>query len=188
MYSKLTDEELMLAYQKGEYEAFKVLYLRRKDKVYGFLKKRLVKEDDVNEVFQNIFLKLHRKKHLYDSKYLFIKWLYTLSRSELLDYVKKGKKDMISLTDELYESKIIPDQQTVDQDLSLDINDIQVNLKKVKSLNNNEREALYRKFYSEEDYDEISRALGVSKVSARKIVSRGIEKLRLKLIKGQRNG
>ena len=84
--SSLTDEKLMKLYQQGDYEAFQVLYERHNRKVYNYLLKRLSDDDPLEDIFQNIFVKLHKSRMKYDHKFLFLKWLYTLSRNELLDF------------------------------------------------------------------------------------------------------
>ncbi|EQC52445.1 RNA polymerase sigma factor [Bacteriovorax sp. DB6_IX] len=162
-FSHLEDEKLMKLYQEDEFLAFEVLYQRHKDRVYSYIAKRTPKESDRDEIFQNTFLKVHKSKHTYKDKYLFLQWLYTVARSELLDYCKKKKVEYIEYDDNQYATEVRND----DFDLS-----------EYKSLNDKEREALKLKFYSDEDYEEISVALNTSKANARKLISRALAKVR----------
>ena len=165
--NSITDEQLMEKYQKGEYMAFEALYYRHKNTVFTYLCKRLHDENSRDEVFQNIFMKFHKSKELYDSKYVFLKWLYTISRSELYDFCKKKKVQMLQFDETLYR---------VDDEV-----ESQFDLDEFKNLSENEREAIKLKYYSDFDYDEISQKLSISQSNARKIISRGISKIRMKL-------
>jgi len=165
-FSDLEDEKLMKLYQEDEFLAFEVLYNRHKDRVYSYIQKRIKKQSDIDEVFQNAFLKFHKSKLNYNSKYLLLQWLYTITRSELLDFCKKKKVELVEFDDNQFgvEDKL----ETLD-------------LSEYKSLSDKERDALQRKFYSDEDYEEISLALNTSKANARKIISRALAKIKKKL-------
>lgn len=168
---EITDEQLMEKYKQGNYMAFEALYYRHKDTVYSYLVKRLSDPESRNEVFQNIFLKFHKFKNRYDSKHLFLKWIYTISRSELYDYCKKKKLNAIPL-----------DETKLSDEVN---NESELDIEQVKSLTQNEMKAIKLKFYSEQDYQEISETLGTTQVNARKLVSRGLGKIRAKLLGGQ---
>ncbi len=96
-----TDEQLMEEYIKGDHMAFEALYVRYQKTVFSYLRKRLPDEQSQGEVFQNTFLKLHRNRDRYQSKYPFIKWLYTIARSELLDFCKLKKLDTVPFEDDI---------------------------------------------------------------------------------------
>jgi len=168
----LSDEQLMEKYQQGDYMAFEALYLRHESTVFTYLNKRMVDSSAKEEVFQNIFLKLHKCKHLYNSKHLFIKWLYTISRSELLDFFKKKNMKTIEFDEALYHSSE-PEKPEID-------------LNEYKFLSNKEKEAISLKYFSDEDYDVISKKLNTSSSNARKLISRGLKKIRLKFEGGSR--
>ncbi|MCK5882065.1 MAG: sigma-70 family RNA polymerase sigma factor [Bacteriovoracaceae bacterium] len=163
----LSDEVLMEKYCAGEAAAFEVLYHRHKSRVWSYLRKRIKDEHAVHEIFQGIFMKLHRKRELYNSDYLFVKWLYTISRSELSDYFRKTE----TFTDLNFEQLHMVEYESVPT----------IDLEEMKGLTDNERKAVELKFYSDKDYDEISALLRISNSNARKLVSRGIIKLRKQL-------
>lgn len=161
----------MEEYKKGNSMAFETLYDRHHERIYGYLSKRLYDEQSRKEVFQKIFLKLHRFRENYDQNHLFVKWLYTISRSELLDFLKQKKLDTVPLDQE----NISLNEKSVEE----------IDLNEIKSLSDKERKALQLKFYSDTDYREISEALKTSQSNARKLISRGLQKLRYKLLGDQ---
>lgn len=162
----LEDEKLMLEYQADNYSAFEVLYRRHKSLVYSYIYKRLKNKDQVEEVFQNIFLKFHRSRELYDPKYKFLQWLYTLARSELYDFCKKKRLVTISFDEEVF--KVEEEFEIEDVDLS--------------TLKEKERLAIELRYFEEQEYEEIAKLLQTSQSNARKIVSRAILKLKTKLL------
>jgi RNA polymerase sigma-70 factor (ECF subfamily) len=168
-FSHLKDEKLMELYKNGENMAFEVIYLRHKDRVYSYLDKRLSDKNIIEDVFQSIFVKFHNSRHLYSSEHPLLKWIYTISRSELLDSVKKNKAKFVQLTEE---------QLSVEP---TELND-KIDLDSIKTLCEKEKQALKLRYYSEEDFIEISKALNTSETNSRKLVSRGIKKLKAKLL------
>lgn len=172
-FSHLDDSKLMELYKNGDNMAFEIMYLRHKDRVYAYLDKRLVDRNIIDDVFQGIFVKFHKSRHLYSSEYPLLKWIYTICRSELLDSVKKTKTKFV----ELKEDQLI--SLPIDQDEKLDLDSIH-------TLSKKERHALNLRYYSEEDFSEISKVLKTSEANSRKLVSRGIKKLKVKL-RGETN-
>lgn len=162
-FEGLPDNRLMDNYVRGESAAFDVLYHRHKAKVHGFLNKRLASPADVAEVFQNVFLKFHRSRDRYDSKYHVLQWLFTIARSELLDFCKKKRIKTVPIDEE--HDRAHASTESFD-------------LGECESLSVRERKVIELRFYSELDYDEISKQLNTSQGNARKILSRGLAKIR----------
>ncbi len=171
-FSNLEDEKLMELYINGESMAFEVLYLRHKDKVYSYLSKRIFEKNLVDDIFQNTFVKFHKSRNLYDPKYPVLKWLYTICRSELLDSFKKKKVTLVELNEAIINENLTTNNES--QDI--------LDLDSEKSLTQKERDALKLRYFSEEDFKEISQRLGTSEANSRKIISRGIQKLRMKYL------
>ncbi|MCY4513223.1 MAG: sigma-70 family RNA polymerase sigma factor [Bdellovibrionales bacterium] len=169
-FSHLEDDKLMELYKNGENMAFEVIYSRHKDRVYSYLYKRFTDLALIEDTFQSIFTKFHKSRHLYSSEHLLIKWIYTICRSELLDAVKKNKVSLV----ELKEEHIVSTPKE---------NEESINLDKEKSLSIKEREALKLRYFSDEDFAEISRKLETSETNSRKLVSRGLKKLRTKFLR-----
>lgn len=162
----------MKLYQKGENMAFEVIYSRNKGRIYSYLNKRMSDDSAIDEVFQNILLKFHNSRMSYDSKYPLGKWIFTISRSELLDFKKKRKFVYEDLKDEHLVSEVQDARDNVD------LND-------VKNLSEKEKNAISLRYYSEKDFLEISRLLDVTESNVRKLISRGLKKVRLKYIGGK---
>lgn len=168
-FSHLEDSKLMELYKNGENMAFEVIYLRHKDRVYSYLNKRVADKNLIDDIFQSIFIKFHKSRHLYNSEHPLLKWIYTICRSELLDSIKKTKIKLVSLS----EDQLITEPEELRDKINLD---------SVKSLSKKEKQAIKLRYYSEEDFIEISRALNTTEANSRKLVSRGIKKIKNKLL------
>ena len=165
-FSNLNDEELMELYLKDEHLAFDVIYKRYKSNIFSYLSKRLSNSIVIEEVFQNTFIKFHRFREKYDFNYPLLAWIYTLTRSEMLDYIKKNKIHYSELKDELTPIMTENKDSLVEVDL--------------ESLNQNEKNAIKLRYYEDKDFDEISKILNTSQSNSRKIISRAVKKLKKK--------
>jgi RNA polymerase sigma-70 factor (ECF subfamily) len=67
-----------------------LLYERYSSAIYRFLRKRLLREEDAVDVLQATFLKFHRIRERYQTKYSVLQWLYVVARSELIDFQRKS--------------------------------------------------------------------------------------------------
>ena len=172
-YINLKDKELMLKYQDGDHMAFDVLYSRHKDKVYTYLTKRLHSQDEIHDLFQRVFVKLHKSRHLYKEKYEVLPWIYTVTKSEFLDFIKKNKIETIEFQEDNFSS---PKKDT-NEEFDLDSE---------KHLSEKEKTALKDRYYNDKDFSEIAQLLKTSESNTRKIISRGLKKLRAKY-KGENN-
>jgi RNA polymerase sigma-70 factor, ECF subfamily len=166
-FSDLTDKELMLKYQAGDNMAFDVLYSRHKDKVYSYLSKRLRDQDQCEDLFQKVFTKFHRSKKLYNSNYQVLPWLYTITKSEFLDFIKKRHH---------IKTEFVEEQHTFHQNKTEPIFD----LNSEDTLSLDEREAITLRYLNEFDFLEIAKILNKTETNTRKILSRGLQKLKQK--------
>jgi RNA polymerase sigma-70 factor (ECF subfamily) len=77
--SSASDEHLMLAFSKGSAESFNELFLRHKQPVYGFFRRRTVDPHHAEELSQETFLVLLRAANRYEPRALFRTYLYAVA-------------------------------------------------------------------------------------------------------------
>lgn len=181
LYINLEDKELMLKYQDGDHMAFNLLYSRHKDKVYSYLTKRLHSQNDVDDIFQKIFVKFHKSRWIYQKKFEVLPWIYTITRSEFLDFIKKKKTDSVEFREEDHTSQKDSNDQSFASDLDLDFN-----LDSLNHLSFKEKTALKERYYNDKEFSEIALLLNTSESNTRKIISRSLIKLKTKF-KGENN-
>lgn len=166
-YLNLEDKELMLRYKDGAHMAFDVLYSRHKDKVYHYLNKRLHSKDDTDDLFQKVFIKFHKSRHLYQEKYEVLPWLYTITKSEFLDFLKKKNIQSVEFDERFHGATDLEKESSSSFDIESE-----------KHLSDREKSALKLRYINEKEFSEISEVLKTSQSNSRKIISRALEKLR----------
>ena len=77
----MTDEELMVAYREGDLNAFQALYKRNKGRLMGYLITRLKDQNEAEDVFQSVFVKLHAGRFSYKENIPFLPWIFTIARN-----------------------------------------------------------------------------------------------------------
>ena len=91
----------MMSYGAGDAEAFDVLYQRYKAPLYRFVL-RQSSQETVDELFQDIWLKVINARHRYQVKASFRTWLYHLARNRVIDlYRRNNIRPVESNMDEL---------------------------------------------------------------------------------------
>lgn len=85
----VTDEQLMLAYQRGDADAFELLYRKYKNSVYRFFLRQTDNSAFADELHQDTWMKLINSKERWQPAALFKTYLFTLSRNTLIDHYRK---------------------------------------------------------------------------------------------------
>jgi RNA polymerase sigma-70 factor (family 1) len=85
--SAISDEELLVQVKDGHLSAFGVLYDRYWNPMLAKAYIRLKSQEDAEEVVQELFIKLWRRRDKIELKYTFKTYLYAALRYEILDFV-----------------------------------------------------------------------------------------------------
>ena len=164
MLKEKSDEELMLAYQLGDEQAFQELYMRHSGRVFAFIRSKIRDDTKARDVFQSSFLKFHRSRSQYKAAFPVLPWIFVICRSEILDSVKKDQRSLEDPTSDM--SGFSETSQGVALNLNLEtLSPLQV-------------QAIAMRFKEDSSFDEIARTLETSPANARQIVSRAIRTLR----------
>lgn len=173
--SEKTDDKLMLLYQEGDEKALEELYRRYSGRVYAYLKKRLADKDWADDVFQQIFTKLHQTRHQYNPAYRFDQWIFVMTKTVLLDFWKttdvKTKRYFSESIDNVSVSQLPVTHPMVERSAL-------ISEPALAALSPDQRAAIELKFVDELSYHEIANKLGRSEDSVRQLVSRAVRKLR----------
>jgi len=96
---KVKDEEIALLIQSGKIEFFDILLERYEEKIRRYSRKFLSDHEDINDVLQDIFIKTYKNIRSFDVKRKFSPWLYRIAHNELINALKKKKKNPLPLFD-----------------------------------------------------------------------------------------
>lgn len=86
------DQELVERIKKGDNRAFDLLFQRYIDKVYRHLNAVVASHADVEDLVQEVFVRVYRKIHTYKSQSSFSTWLYRVTRNVAISHVRKHAK------------------------------------------------------------------------------------------------
>ncbi|MBK9324257.1 MAG: RNA polymerase sigma factor [Bdellovibrionaceae bacterium] len=165
-----SDEDLMESYKMGEVVAFELLFERHSGKVLSYLSKRLQAPKEAQDLLQEVFFKLHRSRHQYNRTLPFSPWLFSITRSMWIDFLKKRRLE--DATDPEVVDKLV--QVTS----GLGSSELSFGKEILDHLPSNQKEAVGLRVYDEATFEEIALKLSTSPENARQLVSRGLKRLK----------
>ena len=164
-----SDEQLMILYQNGTEAAFKMLFDRHSSKIFGFIKNRLKAPEQCQDVFQEVFMKIHKSKHLYNKSHPVLPWLFTITKNAIVDHFRKAKKTLNQI-------------QIDDLEIAAPIMDAAFSLSDVSSYMSEipakQRTVIEMRYTDEKTFADIAEVLETSDVNVRKLLSRGLSRLK----------
>jgi RNA polymerase sigma-70 factor (ECF subfamily) len=164
-----TDEQLMMAFANGSHEAFDELVNRYASKITNFVYRQVSHFATAEEIAQDTFLAVFRKKHTYKSDYRFSSWLYKIAINMCRMHFRKVKSQplTVSIEGSREGGQVGLDRVLVDDGDSaletLSRRDTREKLREaIMSLPAKQRQVFTLSFYEGMSYDEIARLLGCS--------------------------
>lgn len=94
-----TDEDIAFLIQSGNSQVFSILVKRYEDKFGRYARKFLSDKDDINDILQEVFIKIYINIKNFDTKRKFSSWAYRIAHNELVNALKKKKKNFLPLID-----------------------------------------------------------------------------------------
>lgn len=179
-----SDEELIERFQRGDLYAFDLIVKRYKDQLLNFVYRFVGSQEEAEDIVQETFLRVYRKRKAYKRIAKFSTWIYTiagnLARTELR---RRKRRKLYSVTDMGYENK---DYEISDEGLSPEshVNEIiqeEIIQKEINKLSPKFREVIVLRDVQELSYEEISKIIKVPIGTVKSRVNRGRLKLQKKL-------
>lgn len=182
IYKKLSDEELIIEFQKEKVEAFNELVIRYKDKVVNFLYRYTGDRDEAEDLAQDAFVKLYRSKHLYKEIAKFSTWFYTIAiNTAKTDARKKSRYNALSISDydpENEKDYEIPANVLAPDDVANAKIENYYIQKAINSLEDSFKEVIILRDIEDMDYEEIAQLTGLPLGTVKSRINRGREKLK----------
>jgi len=173
------DQLLMLKVRQGDREAFARLYEKFKRPIMAYVSSAIANKTQVEELTQDVFLKIYRSRESYEPRAKFSTWLWTIARNAVLDHFrKKGELLAQDLSPHDEEGS---DPVAVDQ-LESPLSDSETELIArtqtaqiedcMRRLSGPQREALQLRIFSDLSYEEVAGSLDVSITSVKTLIHR----------------
>lgn len=91
-----SDAGLVRLVLDGDNTAFEYLFNRYRDSIYKYYIQRLSGGEDIDDLLQEIFIKVFINMERYDEQYTFGQWIYAIARNTFIDFVRR-RRDNISI-------------------------------------------------------------------------------------------
>jgi RNA polymerase sigma-70 factor (ECF subfamily) len=166
-----SDEALMLGYARGDPIAFEQLFARYERRAYGFFLARVRSPERAADLFQELFLRIHRGRGTFREEGRFDAWFFRVARHVLADDLRRRGPPLEALGEDLATGERGPERE-------LQLGEALAALG--AELSEEERTILVSAKGVGEDLPTIARRLGRTSAAVRQIVSRATRRLRAK--------
>ncbi len=162
----MTDEELAIAYGKGDNRAFDELLSRNQSKLYSYIMFVVRDAAIADDVFQDTFVKVITKLRLgaYATTGKFSAWLMRIAHNVIIDMYREKKHSRIVENDENDLSNI-ENADLLDSNIEMKFVDEQNRqdaIRLMDALPIAQREIVFMRIYQQMSFKEISETTGIS--------------------------
>lgn len=175
------DAALMALVARGDTPAFEQLVERHQTLVLGTVARMLGSNSDVEDVAQQVFLRVWKSAPRYVPTARFTTWLLTITRNLVFNELRRRKRHPAETLDvhQGEESLPLPDRQTRMPDEKLLDDEMQRAVDKaIQALPEKQRMAVVLRRYEEKSYEEIAEVLDLSVPAVKSVLFRARTELR----------
>jgi RNA polymerase sigma-70 factor, ECF subfamily len=180
--SQLDDAALMAGAARGDIAAFEQLVERHQALVIGTVGRMLGNNSDVEDVAQQVFVRVWKSAGRYRPTAKFTTWLLTITRNLVFNEARRRKRHPGDLLD-VHEGEAalvdsagrIPDEHLLEAELQREID------RAILALPEKQRMALVLRRYEDKSYEEIGEVLGLSIAAVKSLLFRARTELRAAL-------
>lgn len=181
---KKSDEELSVLLMASDYGAMAILIDRYQAPLSRYLRRiGVYKEEDVQDLLQNIFIKIYKNINSFNKDLSFSSWIYRISHNEAISFFRHNKVrpegNMIEDSEEILfktEDESINLSEEIDQ--TINAKSLQ---KAMSELDQKYRDVLVLRYFEDRDYENISDILQIPKGSVATLIHRAKNQLKEKL-------
>jgi len=165
---EVPDETLMGRYVNGDAAAFDELFRRYELRAFAFFARRTGSRERAEDLYQDLFLRIHRARHAYDPGRAFAPWLFQIAQRLLIDDQRRAyRRHEVSMGETLPE-------QIGGRDIVADREQVSLLL---GELSDGERYVLLAAKGEGASYAELAARLGKSVDAVKKMASRTLQRL-----------
>lgn len=177
-----TDHDLVAKALQGNHKAFKALVERCHATVYAVVRGMLGDGDEVDDVVQNVYIKVYRGLAGFRGDSKLSTWVYQIARNETINAIRKRRPEVKPLEDmELRASEDgNPDAVYGKQEVGERVD------RAMSNLDENYRVALELRYMGERSYEEIAELMGLPIGTVKTYIYRG--KAQLKKVISRESG
>jgi len=173
------DLELVRAFQSGNEAAFDELVRRYRNAVAAFVIATLGRSSEVEDLSQEVFLRVHQALPRFKPDGSFPAWLYRITINLCRDEIRKKRlRRFFSLDDMEPSTSVFRDPSQSSDSATMEHEQQEVILGALEQVNEKYRTALILREYEDMSYEEIASTLGISEQAVKSRIFRAREHLR----------
>lgn len=165
--TKLTDEQLVVAYANGDNKAFDTLLKRHENRVFSYIFYIVKNKDLADDIFQETFVKAITtiRQGRYSESGKFAAWITRIAHNLIIDHFRQEKNENRVSADndegiDLFNRKELSDETIedflVNQQITTDVRRL------IKALPKLQKQVVVMRYYRNMSFKEIAEATGVS--------------------------
>jgi RNA polymerase sigma-70 factor (ECF subfamily) len=179
---RASDEDLMRRTQRGDRQAFSLLYERYSASVLSYLYRMMGNVEDVESIAQEVFLRAFRFAATYRYPQKLSTWLFTITRNLAINYSRRRKRSPVRNVTELNLDgvDINGDPYQVAQRATDDVEkqeEIARVLKALDDLPTDQKEVIVLGVFQDLSYAEMEEITGTKAVTLRSRMFHGLKRL-----------
>jgi RNA polymerase sigma-70 factor (ECF subfamily) len=173
----MTDEELMLAYARGDQAAFRELFSRYAPMLLRLMTRTVSRGADAQDLVQQTFLQLHRARGDFRADMRVRPWIMTIAMNLARDLLRRrGRRPEVEVEeDALPAPSAIASQQVESKDVGRRVREA------LAALPREQREVIELHWFEQLSFQEIAAIVGATSGAARVRAHRGYTTLRARL-------
>ncbi len=180
-HHEVSDDQLMVSFGRGDRSAFDQLYSRYKQPLYGYLFRNCGHTVFVEELFQDVWLRVIASAPRYQRKGRFRSWVFTLAHNCMVDYYRRSSRQSVELH---VEAGVVDEHFASEQTVAEDFTDSEINTaiqKAIACLPLDQRQAFCLREESGFSVKEIAQIQGITAEAAKSRLRYAYQKLRTSL-------
>ncbi len=174
----MQDQELIVRFQEGDFDAFGDLYERYIDRIFAFILRKTSDRQVAEDLTSQVWMKTMKGLSWFSSKKWasFRSWIYRIAQNTVIDYYRTKKQDiaideMVEIWFSLDIEKYIDDRRKLQE--------VQEFLRGLKKI---EQEIVILRVWDELSYREIAEITGKKEDNCKQIFGRTLKKIRAHII------
>ena len=167
LLQSLTDEELVKSYEQGCNQAFEVLLLRHKDRLFGYIFNITRNRDLTDDIFQETFIKVitNIKQGRYVDSGKFFAWMSRIAHNLVIDHYRRTESENTFSNDDNEEYDVLNNAKLYDdniQDCIVYEETLKDMVKLLDLLPESQRSIVEMRFYKDLSFKKIAELQNIS--------------------------
>ncbi|MEA2463903.1 MAG: hypothetical protein QOJ98_1650 [Acidobacteriota bacterium] len=181
----LSDQQLMLIVQGGDYSPASEIYDRYSSRIYNFAYRFLRNAEAAEDAMQDVFIKMMKRANQYNGESKLSTWLFSITANHCVDFLRKVENKITKETEDVLielpgPSELAPDKQLEQRDAETQVEEL------LGMLTPDQRQAILLARYQGLSYAEIAQVVGSSEGAVKTRIFRGMEAMKRILLAKKR--